>query len=245
MWNRILTEYAEVSAESEPLLWGQFYSCKFQQDQSVMNFISSIEQIAAQLNDVGAKVDDTQIVAKILVSLPPSFKSFVSAWDSTPRDQKPLSALTKRLVKEQKSNLRYNNGKMDPADTAFFSIQSIKHGTHNSIENQQSKSEPVQHAFPASGHSFFRGGRGRGSFRGRGDYRGKKSFHPYNHHVDSNTSTHQPTWQGGSQGSQIICHYCGLKGHIKRNCRNFKRDNNQNTNKVEEQSYSYKSSCFC
>jgi hypothetical protein len=29
MWSRILTEYAQVSAESEPLLWGQFYSYKF------------------------------------------------------------------------------------------------------------------------------------------------------------------------------------------------------------------------
>ncbi len=31
MWSRILTEYAQVSAESEPLLWGQFYSYKFQE----------------------------------------------------------------------------------------------------------------------------------------------------------------------------------------------------------------------
>ena len=30
MWNRIVMEYAQVSVESEPLLWGQFYSYKFQ-----------------------------------------------------------------------------------------------------------------------------------------------------------------------------------------------------------------------
>ena len=47
MWTRILTEYAQVSAESEPLLWGQFYSYKFQPDQTIMNFIAGIEQIAA------------------------------------------------------------------------------------------------------------------------------------------------------------------------------------------------------
>ena len=70
MWNRILTEYARVSVESEPLLWGQFYSYKFQPDQSIMNFVAGIEQIAAQLRDIGAAVDETQIIAKILVSLP-------------------------------------------------------------------------------------------------------------------------------------------------------------------------------
>lgn len=30
MWGRILTEYTQVSAENEPMLWGQFYGCKFE-----------------------------------------------------------------------------------------------------------------------------------------------------------------------------------------------------------------------
>jgi hypothetical protein len=29
MWSKIQTEYALVSAESEPLLWGQFYSYRY------------------------------------------------------------------------------------------------------------------------------------------------------------------------------------------------------------------------
>ena len=35
-----------------------------------MNFVAGNEQIAAQLRDIGAAVDETQIIAKILVSLP-------------------------------------------------------------------------------------------------------------------------------------------------------------------------------
>jgi hypothetical protein len=76
MWSRIQTEYALVSAESEPLLWGQFYSYRFRADQSIMNFIAGIEQIAAQLRDIWGGVDDTQIMAKILVSLPSSLQYF-------------------------------------------------------------------------------------------------------------------------------------------------------------------------
>jgi hypothetical protein len=41
-------------------------------DQTIMNFIANIEQIAAQLKDIGAVVDDKQIMGKILFSLPPS-----------------------------------------------------------------------------------------------------------------------------------------------------------------------------
>ena len=59
-----------------------------------MNFIAGIEQIAAQLRDIGAAVDDTQIMAKILVSLPSSLQYFLAAWDSTPQDLKTLSSLT-------------------------------------------------------------------------------------------------------------------------------------------------------
>lgn len=66
-----------------------------------MNFIAGIEQIAAQLRDIGAAVDETQIIAKILVSLPSSLQYFLPAWDSTSQELKTLSFLTKRLVKEE------------------------------------------------------------------------------------------------------------------------------------------------
>jgi hypothetical protein len=98
-------------AESEPLLWGQFYTYRFRAgkknnqrnkvlfhdtkkkvcaDQSIMNFIAGIEQIAAKLKVIGAAVDDTQIMAKILVSQPSGLQYFLVAWDSTPQELKTL-----------------------------------------------------------------------------------------------------------------------------------------------------------
>lgn len=53
--------------------------------QSIMNFIAGIKQIAAQLKDIGAALDATQIMAKILVSLPSSLQYFLTTWDSTPQ----------------------------------------------------------------------------------------------------------------------------------------------------------------
>jgi hypothetical protein len=55
-----------------------------------MNFIAGIEQIAAQLKVIGAAVDDTQIMAKILVSQPSGLQYFLVAWDSTPQELKTL-----------------------------------------------------------------------------------------------------------------------------------------------------------
>jgi len=50
-------------------------------DQSIMNFIAGIEQIAALLKDIGAAQVDTQIMAKILVCLPFSIQYFLAAWE--------------------------------------------------------------------------------------------------------------------------------------------------------------------
>jgi hypothetical protein len=87
-----------------------------------MNFIARIEQIAAQLKDIGAAVDDTQILAKIQVSLPSNFQYFMPAWDSTPQELKTLSSLIKRLVKEETSQARTKNSKLEnDAQGAFFS----------------------------------------------------------------------------------------------------------------------------
>lgn len=83
-------------------------------------FISCLEQLAAQLRDAGATVDEAQITAKILVSLQPSFRSFSLAWESSPQNEKTLLALTKRLVKEEKTNKLYNSGKVDPLEIAFL-----------------------------------------------------------------------------------------------------------------------------
>lgn len=44
-----------------------------------MNFVAGIEQIAAQLKDIGAALDDTHIIVKILVSLPPILQYFFPA----------------------------------------------------------------------------------------------------------------------------------------------------------------------
>lgn len=78
----------------------------------MINFIAGIEQIAAQLKDIGAAVDDTQIMTKILVSLPSSLQYFLAAWDSTPQELKTLPSLTKRLVKEEISLARNKNSKL-------------------------------------------------------------------------------------------------------------------------------------
>lgn len=251
MWRRIQTEYAEAAAESEHLLWGKFYGLKFQSDQNVMGFVAGIEQIVAQLRDIGAKVEDAQIIAKILVSLPPSFRFFISAWDSVHQEERTLSLLTKRLVKEEKTNRLYSGGNMDPADAAFFANGVVKpynadpslHQSATTVEYMYSAT-PAQQFFPSrGGYHGSRGTRGRGgsSFRGG---RQQQS------HGSRGGSNPQPYHRGGRsyQQSHIVCHFCELPGHVKSKCRTFQKflkerqNSYDQSNTTDHQSFSYKSS---
>ena len=216
-----------------------------------MNFVAGVDQIAAQLRDAGDGVTDTQKIAKILSSLPPSYKHFGSAWDSTPRDQQTLSALTKRLVKEEKAIKILNGGKMDPTDAAFFGKSGQP--TQPPDTPTDSTQSGTVHAFAAGGHRGSRGNGNRGGhrgggvsrgassgFRGRGGFGNSGGFHPYSSGKRGGFNQFSGKNKEGNQSSSIECYYCGEKGHIQRKCRHFKRDQ-ANENNGEQQTYSYKS----
>ena len=107
MWSRIQTEYAQVMADNEHLITAKFFDYKYQFGHSVMAHVAAIEQIAAQLKDLNAPMSDVQIMSKILLTLPPSYRHFLSAWDSVPSTEKTIKLLTSRLVKEEIRTKQY------------------------------------------------------------------------------------------------------------------------------------------
>ena len=74
--------------------------------------------MADELSSVSSAVSDERLIVRILQTLPPSYRSFLSAWDSVPREDQTIVYLTGRLVSEE---LRAKtHGGVDPADIAFF-----------------------------------------------------------------------------------------------------------------------------
>lgn len=95
-------------------------------------------------------------MAKIIMSLPPSFRHFHSAWDSVASSEKTITLLTSRLIKEEKMTKLYNKGQSDPIDTAYFA---------------GNLAPPFQSHIPNdSQHLTTHGGSLRGNYRG--GYRG-------------------------------------------------------------------------
>jgi hypothetical protein len=116
MWPRIPTEYAQAVDDNEHLLMANFFEYKYQAGHSVMAHVAAIEQLAAHLKDLQAPVSEVQVMSKILLTLPPSFRHFLSAWDNVPTADKTIKLLTSRLVKEETITKNFNNGGSNPSD---------------------------------------------------------------------------------------------------------------------------------
>lgn len=66
-----------------------------------MRHISTIEALARQLNEIGSPISEGLIISKILMTLPSSYRSFLSAWNNCDESKKTLKMLEVRLLAEE------------------------------------------------------------------------------------------------------------------------------------------------
>lgn len=122
MWIRLATQYQQNAAESKHIMVQKFYKYEFEEGNNVMTHISTIEGMALQLSDLGTPIDQTQLLTKIIMTLPPSFQNFQAAWDLLPDANKNIGVLTSKLIQAESMNKHY--GGNEEKDAAFFSKQS-------------------------------------------------------------------------------------------------------------------------
>ena len=89
-------------------------------DDTIETFIAKVEENAEMLKDLKEPISNKMIITKILMSLPSGYNYFISAWESTPEQNRKLEDLTNNLILEQ-SRLNINNDA-----TAFVSKKSQK-----------------------------------------------------------------------------------------------------------------------
>lgn len=107
VWGRLAVQFQQNAAESKHILCNQLYQYTFESDNSVVGHVSAIEGMVIQLRDPGVEVSTTQLMSKILLTLPPSFRSFQSAWDLLPDANKTIATLTLKLVLAEMMNKHF------------------------------------------------------------------------------------------------------------------------------------------
>ena len=128
MWTRLTVQFQQNAAESKHILCNQFYQYSFEPGNTVMGHISAIEGMGIQLRDLGVEVGHTQLMSKILLTLPHSFKGFHSAWNLLPDAEKTVAMLTSKLVLAETMNKHYdvNSARGDQAYLSKPSSSSAK-----------------------------------------------------------------------------------------------------------------------
>ena len=186
--------------------------------QSMMAFIACVEQLAFQLRDFGTVITPAQMMSKIIISLPESYRFFVSAWDSVPAAEKNMALLTARLLKEERMTRIYES--QQPANAAEIPVADPNSSAL--VVKGPASAQQFGSCYPERDNQYQRDGprRGRGNFRGRGRGRG-----------DGRTRT---------------CFYCQMPGHVIGNCRNRLKDQQrgQSNNNNRNQEFGYTSVTF-
>ena len=122
---------------------------------------------------MGVSVDEIDIVTKIIVTLPPSYKHIVLVWDNMDDSKKTLQSLRSRLFKEEAPNKGCREE--DDANAAFFPKKqeiSSEQSTQPAAARRPSQSSARLSSQPSAQHSS---GRGRGFRKRKCNYCGKNN----------------------------------------------------------------------
>ena len=70
-------------------------------DEKMAVHVSTVEEMAKKLEDLGEPLSEKQIITKLISSLPEKYRYFESAWDSVAKDGQTRTNLIARLFKEE------------------------------------------------------------------------------------------------------------------------------------------------
>lgn len=101
MWDKLMSVYEQKSETSVHMLLQQWYNLQKSSSDDIITNVARLEDLAHRLQNLGEKIPDQMIITKILMTMPPSYKHFISAWESTQADERTLINVVARLTIEE------------------------------------------------------------------------------------------------------------------------------------------------
>ncbi|KAL6429523.1 hypothetical protein ACFW04_008302 [Cataglyphis niger] len=94
--------HRQKSVRNKLMLMQKFFSYQMSASDSVVTHITKIQNLASQIADVGEKLSEVTIIAKILKdSLTLKYSAFQTMWDSVESERQTIANLQERLLKEE------------------------------------------------------------------------------------------------------------------------------------------------
>lgn len=101
MWNKLESVYEQKAETNIHLIQQRFYSFSKDPSDDIATHISKLESIAHQLKECGESISAIMLITKILMTSPPEYNHFFTAWESTASSDKTIENLTSRLIMEE------------------------------------------------------------------------------------------------------------------------------------------------
>lgn len=137
MWMRLHSLYELKNSTSVHLLLQKFFEYKMEPGTNIATHVSTIEEMARQLEDLGHKQTEVSLITKVLHSLPSSYRHILSAWDSVPQNEQTMANLLPRLLKEELLNDNMSKLKLeDKGSAAMYSKHTKMHKASPSDEQK-------------------------------------------------------------------------------------------------------------
>ncbi|XP_015189624.1 PREDICTED: uncharacterized protein LOC107073460 [Polistes dominula] len=138
MWDKLVAVYKRRSKTRIHALQQQWYTITKRSEDDIATHVSKLEDIAHRLNLMSTSISDKMLMTKILLTYPEGFDHFMSAWESTPEDQRTKENLISRLsIEEMRLNQREKSNK-NALMSGLYSkrhCQNNKYGKKN-LQNQ-------------------------------------------------------------------------------------------------------------
>lgn len=99
IWIKLSAIHEQKSANNKLILTQKFH--EYRPSDLVIQHVAKVQNMAAQLADLGERISDVAIMAKILASLLIKHNPLKTAWDSVAVAEGTISNLQERLLKEE------------------------------------------------------------------------------------------------------------------------------------------------
>lgn len=100
MWDKLSLIHEQKSESNKLGLLQKFYAHQMSTSDTALQHVTNIQNLAAQLNDVGQEMSETVVMAKVLSSLTSKFSNLQTAWDSVDPARQTMDNLQERLIRE-------------------------------------------------------------------------------------------------------------------------------------------------
>lgn len=113
MWKALEDTFAKKSVASQTVLRKQLARLRMREGSSMRSHFQMFDELVRQLKTAGAKLEETDLVAQLFLTLPDSFDPLVTALENMNEDELTLEKVKQRLLAEE---MKRSDRREDPVD---------------------------------------------------------------------------------------------------------------------------------